>query len=84
MEDRAMQRKRIRHTTTFEQRLAEEVRRFKQAADKEVPGSAACELLLRRARQAETALRINNWLTSPGLQPLKTDLQQENYRRARQ
>jgi hypothetical protein len=25
------------------------------------------ELLLRRARQAETASRINDWLRSPGL-----------------
>jgi hypothetical protein len=35
---------------------------------------AACpakELLLRRARQAETASHINNWLNSPGLQPPK-------------
>lgn len=78
MEDRAMQRKRIKHTTTFEQRLAEEARRFKEAAEKEAPGSAACELLLRRARQAETASHMNDWLTSPGLQRPKTDMQREN------
>jgi hypothetical protein len=62
-----MQRKRIKHTTTFEERLAEEARRFMQAAEKEPPGSTARELLLRRARQAETACHINDWLTSPGL-----------------
>jgi hypothetical protein len=27
---------------------------------------------LRRARQAETASHINEWLTSPGLQPPKS------------
>ena len=71
MEDRAMQRKRIKHPTTFEERLAEEARRFKEAAEKEVPGSTAQELLLRRARQAETASRVNDWLRSPGLAPPK-------------
>jgi hypothetical protein len=29
----------------------------------------ARELLLRRARQAETAAHINEWLKSPGLRP---------------
>jgi hypothetical protein len=52
-----------------EERLAEEARRFKEAADKEPPGSIARELRLRWARQAETASRINDWLSSPGLTP---------------
>ena len=50
----AGQRNRVKHTATFEERLAEEARRFKAAAEKEVPGSLARELLLKRARQAET------------------------------
>ena len=64
-----MQRKRIKQATTFEERLAEEARRFKEAAEKEAPGRTARELLLRRARQAETASHMNDWLRSPGLQP---------------
>jgi hypothetical protein len=64
-----MQRRRIKHTTTFEERLAEEARRFKEAAEKEAPGSMARELLLRRARQAETGSHMSEWLKSPGLQP---------------
>ncbi|WP_338026057.1 hypothetical protein [Bradyrhizobium algeriense] len=56
---------------TFEERLAEEARKFKEAAEQQPPGSRARELLLRRARQAETASHINEWLTSPGLQPPK-------------
>jgi hypothetical protein len=60
-------RKRVKHSATFEERLAEEAARFKEAAAKEVPGSKARELLLRRARQAETASHINDWLSSPGL-----------------
>ncbi|WP_342760691.1 hypothetical protein [Bradyrhizobium sp. CSA207] len=60
-------RRRIKHTSTFEERLAEEARRFKEAAEKELPGSTARELLLRRARQAETVSHLSEWLRSPGL-----------------
>jgi hypothetical protein len=65
------QRKRIKHETTFEERLAEQAQRFREAAEKEQPGSTARELLLRRVRQAETASHISQWLSSPGLQSLK-------------
>jgi len=67
----AQQRRRVKHEATFEERLAEEAIRFKEAAEKQPPGSTARELLLRRARQAETASHINDWLSSPGLQPPK-------------
>jgi hypothetical protein len=60
-------RKRVKHLTTFEERLAEEARRFRAAAEEQPPGSTARELLLRRARQAETASHMNSWLSSPGL-----------------
>jgi hypothetical protein len=65
------QRKHIQHKSTFEQRLVVEAQRFKQAAEEQPPGSMARELLLRRARQAETALHVNDWLSSPGLTPPK-------------
>jgi hypothetical protein len=65
----ARQRKRVNHTATFEERLAEEATKFKEAAENQPPGSMARELLLRRARQAETAAHINEWLRSPGLRP---------------
>jgi hypothetical protein len=71
MEGSAMQRRRIEHSKTFEERLAEEAIKFKAAAEKQPPGSKAQELLLRRARQAETASHINEWLNSPRLQPPK-------------
>ena len=67
----AQERKRIKHKATFEELLAEEAIKFKEAAEKQPPGSTARELLLRRARQAETASHINDWLSSPGLQPPK-------------
>jgi hypothetical protein len=63
--------RRVKHKASFAERLAEEVQRFKEAAEKEIPGSLARELLLKRARQAETASHMNEWLTSPGLQPPK-------------
>ena len=62
-------RRRVKHTATFDERLAEEAKKFKLAAEQQPSGSTARELLLRRARQAETALHINKWLSSPGLQP---------------
>jgi hypothetical protein len=55
---------------TFEQRLAQEAYRVKERA-KTLPQGKERELLLRKARQLETASRINDWLSSPGLQPPK-------------
>lgn len=60
-------RPRTKHTMTFEERLAEEAKRFREAAEREPLGSLSRELLLRRARQAETASHISDWLRSPGL-----------------
>jgi len=67
----AKQRRRVKHIATFEERLAQEAIKFKEAAEEQPIGSMARELLLRRARQAETASHINQWLSSPGLQPPK-------------
>jgi hypothetical protein len=52
---------------TFEQRLAQEAHRVKERAETLPPGQER-ELLSRKARQLETASRINDWLSSPGLQ----------------
>ena len=66
----SQQRRRFNQTQTFQDRLAEEAERFRKAAEEAPPGMAR-ELLLRRARQAETASRVNDWIRSPGLQPPK-------------
>jgi len=50
-------------------RVAEEVIKFNRAAERQPPGSTARELLLRRARQAETAAHPSNWLRSSELPP---------------
>ncbi len=47
--------------------LAEEVRKFRAAAEEQPASSMARELLLRRARQAETASHVNDSVSSPGL-----------------
>jgi hypothetical protein len=55
---------------TFEQRLAQEACRVKERA-KTLPQGQERELLSRKARQLETASRINDWMSSPGLRPPK-------------
>jgi hypothetical protein len=62
--------KHLKHTKTFEELLAEEAQRFRAAAE-QLPQGMARELLLRRARQAETACHMRDWLRSPGLQSPK-------------
>jgi hypothetical protein len=52
----------------FEQRLAQEARRVRERA-KTLPQGKERELLSRKARRLETASRLNEWLSSPGLQP---------------
>jgi hypothetical protein len=70
MEQAMSQRSRFKRSETFEERLAEEAAGFRKAAE-ELPHGTARELLLRRARQAETASHMSDWLRSPGLQPPK-------------
>ena len=65
----AKKRNRTKRAATIEERLAEEAKKFKEAAEKQPSGSKARELLLRRARQMETTSHLNKWLSSPGAQP---------------
>jgi hypothetical protein len=50
--------------------LAQEAHRVKERAET-LPHGEERELLSREVRQLETASRINDWLSSPGLQPPK-------------
>ncbi len=59
-------RNRIKHTASFEERLASEAHRLREQAMKLQPGLRR-DHLLRKARQAETAAHISEWLMSPGL-----------------
>jgi hypothetical protein len=63
-------RRRFQQTEALEQRLAEEAAKLRKEAQDTPPGIES-ERLIRRARQAETASQMSEWLTSPGLQPPK-------------
>ena len=63
-----MQRRRYKNTLTFPDRLSKEAERLRCEAETKPPGPERDDLL-RRARQAETALHINEWISSPGLKP---------------
>jgi hypothetical protein len=61
-----MERRRVKQQTPFEERLASHARHLRDEAKKLRPGSDRDDLV-RRARQAETASHLNEWLMSPGL-----------------
>jgi hypothetical protein len=63
-----MQRRRFKNTLTFPDRLAKEAERFRKEAETMPPGQGR-DSLLRKARQAETAAHIDQWIASPGLRP---------------
>jgi hypothetical protein len=63
----AMQRRIFKQTAPLDQRLTEEAERLRKEARGTPPGVARDELI-RRARQAETASHMQEWLASAGLQ----------------
>jgi hypothetical protein len=65
-----MKRRRFKQMTSLEERLLQEAQRA-QAEAKVLPPGQERELLLKKARDARVAAHINEWLTSPGLQPPK-------------
>jgi hypothetical protein len=63
-----MLRRRFKQTQSLEEPLVEEAKRLREEA-KLLPPGALREEMIRKARQAETASHMNEWLTSPGLRP---------------
>jgi hypothetical protein len=64
-----MRRQRIdAHASSLQDRLADLARRFREQAKTRQVGQERNELI-RKARQAETASRIYEWVMSPGLRP---------------
>ena len=61
-----LMRRRFKQTKTLHERLADEVASLREEARALAPGRRR-EMLLRRARQDETAMQIDAWLQSPGL-----------------
>ena len=64
------QRRRFMQTQPLEQRLSEEAANLRKQAQGTPPGIER-ERLIRRARQAETASHMTEWLSSRGLQAPK-------------
>ena len=63
-----MQRRRFKENAPLNQRLTEQAERLRKEAQGTPPG-ATRDQLIRQARQAETASHMQEWLSSPGLQP---------------
>lgn len=64
-EQRTTIRRRIKHATSFEDRLANAARQARQAAELLPPGLDR-DTLLQKASACETAAQINRWISSPG------------------
>ena len=60
------QRRRFTHQQPLQQRLENEAMRLRTQARGTHPGIQR-DRLIRRARQAETASHMSEWLSSPGL-----------------
>jgi hypothetical protein len=65
-----VKRNRRKQTVSFDERLHRAAEQARQAAQK-LPRGPQRETMLRKASQAETAARINEWLMSPGSQSPK-------------
>jgi hypothetical protein len=63
-----MQRKRTKHATTLQERLAAEAKELRERAS-ELPPGLERDRLLRKARQDDTAAQMTAWVSSPGLRP---------------
>jgi hypothetical protein len=60
-----VQRRGFKQTAPLDQRLAEQAERLRKEAQGTPPGVAR-DTLLRRARQAEEAAQMQEWLVTPG------------------
>jgi hypothetical protein len=60
--------RRVKQTLTFSERLKAEAVRLQREADNRPPGPERDDLI-RKVGQLEKALRIVNWVSSPGLKP---------------
>jgi hypothetical protein len=65
-----MERRRFKQETPLDQRLEDHAKRLRNEAEG-TPAGIKRDDLLRRARQAEIAARMNEWFSSPGLQSPK-------------
>ena len=65
-----MKRRRFNQAIPSDEHLEEQAMRLRKEAQS-TPLGVEREKLIRQARKAEAAARIQEWLSSPGLQPPK-------------
>lgn len=65
-----MERRRFKQTNSLKDRLASFAKDVREKALQLRPGPEQ-DLLLKKARQADTAAHLEEWVSSPGLQPPK-------------
>ena len=65
-------RRSFKHTKSLKERLLQDAQELREQA-RLLPVGQVREAALKKARQAEAAAHMNEWLGSPGLQPLKND-----------
>jgi hypothetical protein len=63
-----MQRRRFKNILSFPDRLANEAERLRKEAEA-IPHGPERDALQKKARQADIAAHLNEWLMSPGLRP---------------
>jgi hypothetical protein len=63
-----MERRRFKQTLPLEERLRLQAEADRERAESLPPGRERDELLV-KARRADTASHLTEWLSSPGLQP---------------
>ena len=64
-----LRRHQVKHKASLEERIAERIDEIRAKAEALPLGSSERARMERRARQADTANHITEWLTSPGLRP---------------
>jgi hypothetical protein len=69
-EQRMLKRRRFKQTKSLKERLLERAEQLREEA-KLLPYGLVRDAIIKRARQAEAAAHMDEWLNSPGLQPPK-------------
>nr|WP_245318617.1 hypothetical protein [Bradyrhizobium sp. DOA1] len=67
-----IRRRRFKQTKSLKERLLEEAHKLLEEA-RLLPHGPVRDAALKRARQAEAAAHMDDWLNSPGLRPPKKD-----------
>jgi hypothetical protein len=63
-----MDPRRTKHTKSFAERVAQEAADARERAET-LPPRPERDAPLKKVRQRDTALHLDDWLSSPGLQP---------------